>query len=85
MAKSAWKNSKTCSKSFFDASNETKSNQLPKIPHPIANTTVVVETSCIVHPPKKTSGRSAVGKAAPTKIANRTPNRRKSVSSVVHP
>jgi hypothetical protein len=82
MAESAWKNSKTCSISSFEANNETKSNQPPKIPHAIAKTNVAVETSCSDHPPKITSGRSAIGNAAPNRSAKITPNTRKFVSSV---
>jgi hypothetical protein len=85
MAESAWKNSKTCSISSFDASNETRSNQPPNIPHPVAKTTVAVETSCIDHPPKRTSAKSAIGKAAPSRMAARTPSKRKLVQSVADP
>jgi hypothetical protein len=85
IAISAWKNSKTRSISSLDASNETKNNQAPNIPHPIAKTTVAVETSCIVHPPKRTSGRSAIGKPTPSRRAKRTPNSRKLVQSLANP
>jgi hypothetical protein len=85
IAISAWKDPKTRSISSLDASNETKNNQAPNIPHPIAKTTVVVETSCIVHPPKSTSGRSAIGRPTPSRRAKRTPNSRKLVQSVANP
>jgi hypothetical protein len=82
MAESAWKNSKTFSKSPFKASNETKSNQAPNIPHAIAKTNAEVATSRIDHPPNITSARSAVGNATPNKSATKTPKTRNFLSSV---